>query len=92
MFHPDEMLQTFEPAHRLAYNYGVTTREWRTGVRSLSVSVLWMNAPDQCGNPEGKLMFDNFGAAAQFERELVSEPTKVGLESARAREPRGGCW
>jgi GPI mannosyltransferase 3 len=34
MVHPDEVFQTLEPAHRLAYGYGVVTWEWRDGVRS----------------------------------------------------------
>jgi len=32
--HPDEVFQTEEPAHRLAYGYGVITWEWRLGIRS----------------------------------------------------------
>jgi phosphatidylinositol glycan class B len=32
--HPDEIFQTQEPAHRLAYGYGVISWEWRRGVRS----------------------------------------------------------
>jgi hypothetical protein len=34
VFHPDEIFQTLEPAHRLVYGYGVTTWEWRSGIRS----------------------------------------------------------
>src|SRR5271157_4049627 len=34
VFHPDEIFQTLEPAHRLVYGYGVTTWEWREGIRS----------------------------------------------------------
>jgi GPI mannosyltransferase 3 len=34
LVHPDEIFQTQEPAHRLAYGYGVVTWEWRLGVRS----------------------------------------------------------
>lgn len=30
----DEVFQTLEPGHRLAYGYGVTTWEWRMGIRS----------------------------------------------------------
>ncbi|HEV2964140.1 MAG TPA: mannosyltransferase, partial [Candidatus Angelobacter sp.] len=29
MAHPDEIFQTQEPAHRLAYGYGIITWEWR---------------------------------------------------------------
>ena len=32
--HPDEVFQTLEPAHRVAYGYGVITWEWRDGIRS----------------------------------------------------------
>ena len=34
LVHPDEVFQTEEPAHRLAYGYGVVTWEWRLGIRS----------------------------------------------------------
>jgi GPI mannosyltransferase 3 len=34
LMHPDEIFQTLEPAHRLAYGYGVITWEWRDGIRS----------------------------------------------------------
>ncbi len=34
MFYPDEIFQTLEPAHRLAFGFGVVTWEWRTGIRS----------------------------------------------------------
>ena len=34
MDHPDEIFQTQEPAHRLAYGYGVVAWEWRQGARS----------------------------------------------------------
>jgi hypothetical protein len=32
--HTDEILEIQEPAHRLAYGYGVVAWEWRTGARS----------------------------------------------------------
>ncbi|HEV2447985.1 MAG TPA: mannosyltransferase, partial [Candidatus Sulfopaludibacter sp.] len=32
--YPDEIFQTLEPAHRLAFGYGVVTWEWRDGIRS----------------------------------------------------------
>ncbi len=38
----------------------------------------------------GKLVFHIFGALAEFERELVRERTKAGLEAARARGRLGG--
>src|SRR5271157_272291 len=32
--HTDEIVETQEPAHRLAYGYGVVAWEWRQGARS----------------------------------------------------------
>ena len=40
--------------------------------------------------PGGKLVFHIFGALAEFERNLISDRTKAGLEAARARGRRGG--
>lgn len=34
VFFPDEIFQTLEPAHRLAFGYGVVSWEWRLGIRS----------------------------------------------------------
>jgi DNA invertase Pin-like site-specific DNA recombinase len=38
----------------------------------------------------GRLFFKIMGALAEFERDLISERTKAGLESARARGRKGG--
>jgi DNA invertase Pin-like site-specific DNA recombinase len=38
----------------------------------------------------GKLVFHIFGALAEFERNLIRERTRAGLEAARARGRRGG--
>lgn len=42
------------------------------------------------GSAVGKLMFHLIGAFAEFERNLISERTKIGLASARARGRSGG--
>jgi DNA invertase Pin-like site-specific DNA recombinase len=39
----------------------------------------------------GKLVFGIFAALAEFERQLISERTKAGLASARARGRAGGA-
>jgi DNA invertase Pin-like site-specific DNA recombinase len=41
--------------------------------------------------PSGKLVFGIFAALAEYERELISERTKAGLASARARGRKGGA-
>jgi DNA invertase Pin-like site-specific DNA recombinase len=38
----------------------------------------------------GKLIFHIFGALAEFERDIIRERTKAGLQAARARGRRGG--
>ena len=40
--------------------------------------------------PNGRLIFGIFAALAEYERELISERTKAGLTSARARGRTGG--
>lgn len=40
--------------------------------------------------PGGRLVFHVFAALAQFERELIRERTKAGLEAARSRGRIGG--
>ena len=40
--------------------------------------------------PAGKLVFGIFAALAEFERELISERTKVGLIFVRAHSRKGG--
>ena len=40
---------------------------------------------------QGKLVFGIFAALAEFERDLISERTKAGLEAARARGRNGGA-
>jgi DNA invertase Pin-like site-specific DNA recombinase len=40
--------------------------------------------------PGGKLIFHIFGALAEFERNLIRERTRAGLEAARARGHNGG--
>lgn len=41
-------------------------------------------------SPGGRLLFHLIGAVAQFERDLIAERTRAGLEAARARGRRGG--
>jgi DNA invertase Pin-like site-specific DNA recombinase len=41
-------------------------------------------------SPGGKLVFHIFGALAEFERNLIQDRTRAGLDAARARGRKGG--
>ncbi len=57
--------------------------EKEIGFKSLSESIDTTTA-------NGKLIFHIFGAISEFERDLIRERTKSGLEAARARGRKGG--
>ena len=62
----------------------ITELEHRgVGSRSLSESI-------DTTTPGGKLVFHIFAALAEFERDLIRERTRAGLEAARARGRNGG--
>lgn len=46
--------------------------------------------PIDTTTPQGRLIFNIFGSLAEFERDLIRERTKAGLEAARARGRFGG--
>jgi DNA invertase Pin-like site-specific DNA recombinase len=49
-----------------------------------------LNDPIDTTTPHGKLTFHIFASLAEFERDIISERTKAGLASARARGRKGG--
>ena len=49
-----------------------------------------LNEKIDTDSPGGNLIFHIFSALAQFEREIISERTKAGLESAKKRGRIGG--
>lgn len=57
--------------------------ERQVGLKSLTEAI-------DTSTPGGKLVFHLFGALAEFERSLIVERTKAGLEAARARGRKGG--
>jgi DNA invertase Pin-like site-specific DNA recombinase len=57
--------------------------------RGVGLKVL-TGAPIDTTTASGKLVFGIFASLAEFERELISERTKAGLASARARGRKGG--
>ncbi len=60
-----------------------TLRERGIGFRSLTEGIDTTTAT-------GRLVLHVFAALAEFERELIRERTKAGIESARARGRKGG--
>lgn len=53
------------------------------GLKSLNDSI-------DTTTPHGKLTFHLFASLAEFERDIIRERTKAGLEAARARGRKGG--
>src|SRR3990167_1028428 len=71
--------------------------------RSLKHLIEWINELDEKGisfkslqetidtnSSTGKLIFHIFGALSEFERNLIRERTRAGLEAARVRGRQGG--
>lgn len=56
------------------------------GVDIKSLKETWVDTT----TPQGKLMFTIMAGLSQFERDLISQRTKEGLEAARARGRSGG--
>lgn len=54
------------------------------------VSFLSLTENIETGNAAGKLIFHVFASLAEFERNLIRERTRAGLDSARARGRLGG--
>lgn len=57
--------------------------EQGVGFRSLTENI-------DTTSPGGRLIFHVFAALAEFERDLIRERTRAGLEAARARGRQGG--
>lgn len=58
----------------------------KKGANVKSLKEKWLDTT----TPQGKLMFTIFAGISQFERDLISQRTKEGLSSARARGRKGG--
>jgi DNA invertase Pin-like site-specific DNA recombinase len=56
------------------------------GANIKSLKESWLDTT----TPHGKLLFTIFSGISQFERDLISQRTKEGLASARARGRKGG--
>lgn len=58
----------------------------KKGANVKSLRESWLDTT----TPQGKLMFTFMAGISQFERDLISQRTKEGLEAARARGKKGG--
>lgn len=58
----------------------------KKGANIKSLKESWLDTT----TPQGKLMFTFMAGISQFERDLISQRTKEGLEAARARGKQGG--
>ena len=56
--------------------------------RWIGLNILTQNI--DTGNAGGRLIFTVFSAIAEFEREIIRERTRAGLDAARARGRTGG--
>jgi len=63
---------------------------WMQRLNSEGVNFESIQEKIDTSTPTGKLVFHIFGAIAEFERDLISERTKAGLDAARARGRKGG--
>lgn len=58
----------------------------KNGVNLKSLKEPWVDT----STPQGRMLFVIFAGLSQFERDLISQRTKEGLTSARARGRKGG--
>ncbi|MDZ7664620.1 MAG: recombinase family protein [Desulfotignum sp.] len=58
--------------------------------KEMGVEFISINDNIDTTTSQGRLMFNLFASFAEFERELISERTKAGLEVAKARGRKGG--
>ncbi|MGU8283502.1 recombinase family protein [Clostridium perfringens] len=59
-------------------------------LREMGVELISLKENIDTTTATGKMMFGMLAVLAQFERDLISERTKEGLKSARARGNKGG--
>jgi DNA invertase Pin-like site-specific DNA recombinase len=64
--------------------------EWINELKTLGVGFKSIQESIDTSNSTGQLIFHIFGALSEFERNLIRERTKAGLEAARARGKQGG--
>lgn len=58
--------------------------------RALGIEFVSLHEGTDTSTPNGRLVFAIFGAIAEFERELIRERVKAGIEAAKRRGKRFG--
>ena len=66
--------------------FAIIERVHEAGASIKSLRETWLDTT----TPQGNLLFTIFAGLSQFERDLIRQRTKSGLEAARARERKGG--
>lgn len=66
--------------------FAIIERIRAVGAAVKSLREAWLDTT----TPQGSLLFTIFAGLSQFERDLVSQRTRCGLEAARARGRKGG--
>lgn len=59
-------------------------------IEEQGANLVSLNEKLDTSTPSGRLVFHVFGALAEFERGLIRERTRAGLDAARAQGRRGG--
>jgi len=99
-FHADEIFQTQEPAHRLAYGYGVVTWEWRRGVRSwvypaflagVMRATAWMG-PGSTGYERGIVIVLSLMSLTSIWFGYAWAKRAAGIEAALIAAGACACW
>ncbi len=87
LHHPDENFQFFEPAHRLAFGYGIQTWEFQDGARALVVPYalagIFKLASQFIEGPEGYLFTARI-LLAGLSLIIVASAYRMGLRTSRA--------
>jgi DNA invertase Pin-like site-specific DNA recombinase len=81
---PGDMLVVYKLdrlARSIRHLIDIVGRLNERGIAFKSISEAWLDTT----NPQGRFIFHIFAALAEFERELIIERTKAGLEAAWAR-------
>lgn len=66
--------------------FAIIEKVHEAGASIKSLREIWLDTT----TPQGNLLFTIFAGLSQFERDLIRQRTKSGLEAARARGRKGG--